>query len=78
MALTKTERETIENIIKRLKKPRAGCADPFPDDSAKAESQANGYEGVSRIYLDTWIIGPLELLLSDEPRNKTLARDMSR
>lgn len=78
MAMTKTERETIENLIKSLKMPRAGCSEPFPDVSAKEEKQANGYEGVSRLYLDTWIIGPLELLLSDEPGSSETARRMSR
>lgn len=73
MAMGKTERETIENLIKRLKEPRAGCATPF--EGTKNEVLMPGYEGVSRIYIDTWLIGPLECLLSGDTK---LARSMSR
>lgn len=73
--MNKTQRETIENIIKRLEKPRAGCADPFP---GSVEQQAPGFEGVSRIYLDTWIIAPLKLALAEGADNNRLGRDLSR
>ena len=75
--MNKTEIATIENIIKRLKEPRCGCAEPFPDEHKKREYQVPGYEGVSRSYLNAWIIHPLELLLSDNKHDKKLARDLS-
>lgn len=77
MAMTKTEIAAIENVIRRLKEPRCGGADPFPDHHAKLEYQVPGYEGVSRIYLNTWIIGALECLLPGEDHDPKLARDLS-
>lgn len=78
MALTQTERGIITNIIARLKRERLGCAEPFPDATAAKEQQAPGYEGVSRLYVNTWLIGPLELMLSDEPNDKRAALSMSK
>lgn len=75
--MNKTEMATIENVIRRLKEPRCGSAEPFPDEHKKREYQVPGYEGVSRIYLNTWIIPALELLLSDNKHDKELARDLS-
>jgi len=71
--MTKQEERTIRNIIARLKKERCGCASPTFDD----EKQANGYEGVARIYVDTWLIGPLECLLPEQ-RDPKLAERMSK
>lgn len=72
MAMTKTERAALENLVKRLKKPRAGCAQPYRIDD---EALTGDYEAVSRIYIETWLVGPLECLLAGEAK---LARDMSR
>lgn len=63
--MTKGEEETIRNIIARLKSPNAGCASDTPG------------ENVSRVYIDTWLIGPLECLLP-ETRDVALAARMSR
>lgn len=78
MPMTKKERQVITNIINRLKCERLGCAEPFPDASAAQEKQAHGYEGVSRLYVNTWLIGPLELMLSDKQDALDTAVSMSR
>jgi hypothetical protein len=78
MALTKDEEAAISNVIRRLKAPRCGCAEPFPVDGFPArECLAPGYEGVSRVYLETWVIPALELLLPGPGRDPALARDLS-
>jgi hypothetical protein len=78
MALTKAEETTIRNIIARLKEPRAGCAEPFPMAGFPArECLASGYEGVSRVYLDVWVIGPLEMLLPGADHDPDLAARVS-
>lgn len=78
MTMTKDEEATIRNVIRRLKEPRCGCAEPFPMDGFPArECLAPGYEGVSRVYLDSWIIPALELLLPGPERNPRDARAIS-
>lgn len=71
--MTKTELQAIEGVIARLKKPNCGCANTFTADELVAQVNAQGIEAVSRIYLDTWIIPALELLLPGEKRNPSLA-----
>lgn len=92
MPMTKTERATIENIIRRLKKPNCGCSHMHEQRIADAiraigmhpepvEETGNGMEQVAvvaRLYLETWVIPALELMLSDKPGDKNLARDLSR
>jgi len=62
--MTAGEIETIQNIIDRLKQPRLGAAEGYN-------------ENISRLYVDTWLIAPLEFLLP-ENRDVELARRMSR
>jgi hypothetical protein len=95
MALTKTERATIENIVKRLKKPNCGGSFRQEEQVSKAVQNIGmvpetiGFEDcpnnridqlalVPRIYLDTWVIPALELMLSDDPNNKRTALALSR
>jgi hypothetical protein len=73
--MNKTRQQALEFLLKRLREPRAGCAEPFPGST---ETQARGYEGISRIYIETWLAGPVELLLSDNNRDQKLALDMLR
>ena len=75
--MTKDEEATICNLIARMKEPRIGCAEPFPSAKIAGEKLAVGYEGVSRVYLETWIIPALELLLPGDGRNPALARKLS-
>ena len=64
MQMTNGEIETIRNIIKRLRADRLGAAEGYNDN-------------ISRMYVDTWLIGPLECLLP-ESRDVTLAVKMSK
>lgn len=75
--MTKTEEQTIRNILARLRQERLGCAEPFSFGGKPDERQADGYEGVSRVYVNTSLIGPLELLLP-ENRDPKLAMEISR
>lgn len=86
--MTKTELETIRNIVARLKQENLGC---HHGAGAKAQIDAlntrkvdgkprEGSERIecaSRLYLDTWVIPSLEYLLP-ESRNPDLALRMSR
>lgn len=80
--MNKRQRQTIEQVAARLKKPHAGAAPRhlFRDDINKAIEllQANGYEVTSRIYLDTWVIPPLELMLSASALDQKTALSLSR
>jgi hypothetical protein len=77
MALTKTETATIENVIARLKKPNCGCSNGPGTREVVFDANVMGIEAVSRLYLDTWIIGALELLVA-EKRDPKLAERLSR
>lgn len=78
--MTKTEIKTIQNVINKLKKENLGCSLPsgtlakLPEQS---EEHIDRIEYVSRLYLDTWIIPALELLLPGNRRNPELARDLA-
>ena len=77
MALTKTEAATIHNLIARLKKPNCGCSNGFGTEEIVKAANDQGIEAVSRLYLDTWVIPALELLIG-ENRDPKLAEDLSR
>lgn len=70
MAMGKTEREALELLVKRLKKERLGCGAP-----RHGVTVPTGYEPVLRLYVDTWLVGPLEALLEGDAK---LARSMLR
>lgn len=85
--MTKQEEQTIRNIIARLEKPNCGAAmsGTFNTDLGKLLEIAETLRGnvshevevVSRIYLDTWVLPPLKMLLP-ESHNPRLAKSMSR
>lgn len=78
MAMTKDERATIENIIKQLSKPNCGCSNGLGTEDLVKTVNDKGIEAVSRLYLDTWIIPALRLLLPGEQRDPKRARRISR
>lgn len=51
MAMSKKEREVIQNLIDRLESENAGCGEDV--------------DYATDLYLKTWIAGPLRLLLAD-------------
>lgn len=76
--MTNQELDTIRNIIARLKKRDCGCSHSFigPDNNSELKAavetlNAREIECVSRIYLDTWVIGALERLLPESHDPKT-------
>lgn len=82
--MTKGEEKTIRNLIERLQKPDCGCSLPTAFSGAirqmvalRAEMQSDRVEIVSRIYLDTWVIPSLAMLLPED-RDVDLAEKMSR
>lgn len=77
MSLTQAEAATIENIIARLKQPNCGCSNGLNTEQFVKQVNELGIEAVSRLYLNTWIIPALELLLPGESRNPDLARRLS-
>lgn len=77
MTLTQAEAATIENIIARLKEPNCGCSNGFGTEELVTQVNDLGIEAVSRLYLSTWIIPALELLLPGDERNPDLARRLS-
>lgn len=75
--MTKKELEVISNIIERLSAPNCGCHNGFETEKIVAEVNAKGIEAVSRLYLDTWVIPALRLLMPGEGRNVDLACRLS-
>lgn len=65
MAMTKRERNTITNLVKRLKEERLGAGEGYCEFTDPKRS---------KIYLDSWIIGPMEALLAGDTK---LAESMS-
>lgn len=79
--MTKAEIETIQNIIARLREPNLGCAHGFGDEQrieTLRQSSGSRLEVASRLYVDTWIIPSLEMLLPGKSHDPGLARRMSR
>lgn len=77
MALSKTETATIQNVINRLKKPNCGCSNGYGTEGIVKDANAQGIEAVSRLYLESWVISALELLVA-ENRDPKLAEFLSR
>lgn len=79
MALTKTEQQTIENVIARLRcdpiKNWGGTGEDHPGESDEVRAALTDPR-VKR-YLDTWVTGALALLLPGERRDPELARRLS-
>ncbi|ATI15695.1 hypothetical protein [Bordetella phage vB_BbrM_PHB04] len=81
--MNQRQRHTIEQIAARLKKPHAGASVGGPLDSEEVNKaiellQSKGFEVTSRLYLNTWVIPPLDLMLSDAAHDQKLALDLSR
>jgi hypothetical protein len=81
--MTKTEIQTIRNVIRRLNEPNCGCVLPMDADAAGMVKLLNGAmsagqdrQCVSRLYLDTWVVGALECLLP-ESHDPKLAKRLS-
>lgn len=78
--MTKQELATIRNIITKLRQPNFGCSPGLRDEEAMAAANKAGLQATTEVYLETWIIGPLQLLVAEkgQGRNPRLAADMSR
>ena len=77
MAMTNKEQEVIQNIIDRLSAPNCGCHNGFETDKIVAEANGQGIECVARLYLDSWVIPALKMMLPGEGHNVDLARRLS-
>lgn len=64
--MNKTEREVLRNVVARLQ-------------GEKASPEVQAHLEAIRPFLDSWVIGPLELLGKDERRryDLDLARELS-
>jgi hypothetical protein len=71
--MTRKEQKTIQNIIDRLSLPNCGGGNGIGTEKLVSEANAQGIEAVSRLYLDTWVIPALRMLLPGEGRNVDLA-----
>ena len=65
--MTPSEIATIQNVIRRLR----------GDERASPGVRAALTTGPAKLYLQTWVIPALELLLPGEKRDPRLARDLS-
>ena len=75
--MTQIEIQTLQNLIDRLKKPNCGCASSLCRKALIEQYNENGIEAVDRLYLDTWVISVLKLLLPGEHHDPKLARSLS-
>lgn len=80
MSLTKTEAETIQNVINRLRCTPIQNFHSIPGNTQHRESDEvrAALTGPAKIYLDTWVIGALVRLLPGEKRDPDTARRLSR
>jgi len=70
--MTKTEIAVIQKTISRLRAGRDGAPVRASDEIAAALLDPQ-----MRIFLDSWVIGPLELLLPGQERNLNLAKKIA-
>lgn len=64
--MTKYEIKTIENLIAHLQSNNGGCSLPFDIGRFQMEDAAAHNQVImTRQYLDTWVIGPLIMLLRE-------------
>jgi hypothetical protein len=75
--MTGKEQKTIQNIIDRLSSPNCGCHNGIGTEKLVAEVNTKGIEAVSRLYLDSWVIPALRLLMPGVDRNIDLANRLS-
>jgi len=86
--MNKTEIAVIANIVAKLKEANLGCSHAGYVEARVAElnTRSDGkpredgmrLEVASRLYLDTWIVPALEMLLPGEGRDLDLAKRLSR
>lgn len=65
--MTKAEIDTIQNVIARLKA-----------EGREADEVKEALHGPARLWFETWVIGPLELLLPGDGRDPKLALRLSK
>lgn len=82
--MTKAEEQTIRNIIARLQREHLGCSHgggnaelDLLEERNKRTAPFNRIECTARVYVDTWLIGPLACLLPGAGRDTKLAQSMS-
>ena len=75
--MTKTEQLVIQAIIKRLQSPNCGCSHSGKAEGLALAANVQGLEVVSRVYLESWVIPALEMLLPGDGRNPELAKRLS-
>lgn len=64
--MNKKEKQVIANIIERLHSKNLGCSNGFGTEQVVTEANEKGIECASRLYIDTWIIPALEILLIED------------
>lgn len=72
--MTKTGQDALRRLIKRLESPSLGGV--YRHIHEGIPKLPEGLEPVSRVYVGTWLIGPLKLLLDGPDRDPALARTM--
>lgn len=77
--MTKTEERVLRNVIRRLKCEPIKNWGGVPGNTQQGESDEvrNALRGDAAIYLDTWVIPALELLLPGDRRDPALAQRLS-
>lgn len=77
--MNKTEQEIIKNIIKRLQEPNCGASvRPSLIVAVMNASRGEEIEIITRLYIDTWLIAPLQTMLPGEGRSLQLGLSLSR
>ena len=77
MSMTQAEEQVIRNVIERLSAPNCGCHNRMGTEALVEGATAKGIECVSRLYLDSWVIPALEMMLSGERRDVAAAEHLS-
>lgn len=67
---------TITNLLARLASDNIGCSS-IAKLNLPARDDSNVVTGTGRLYLETWIMAPLEMLLPGPSRDVKLAKSMS-
>lgn len=79
MALTKAEQQIIENVIARLRCTPIHNWGGIPGNTqhGEADEVRAALTGPAKLYLDTWVIMVLELMLPGEFRDPALGARLS-
>jgi hypothetical protein len=76
MSLTKTEEYVIRNLIKRLRCEPVKWQDGT-EHPGEADKVRDALTGDAKLFLESWVIAPLELLLPGDDRDPELAWKLS-